>query len=446
MPTRRNDRSDDTATRRRFDLGGELLKAVRRKSDGAMLFEGVPVREGILVYRNADGSERRELVTRQAVEDSARSLARAPVTLEHPDSGFVDPETAQDLIVGDIDGTTAVEVDELGGFARVKLAVRRKDALDAIEGGKVELSPGYEVTLDETPGEDPIHGRYDARQVGRECNHLAIVDRGRGGPTVRLRTDADDRVQVGRVDPSTPAPRRRTDHEDSMKLLPLLLASLGIEQRFDNDEAAVEAAIPVAKRLKADADKRADAEQDAGSKLAAAAAKLDSALAKSTALLRHMDAEGGGDMPEGLEAKVDKLVKDMEAMKGKYDELFKAKSDMEEEATKKADAAELARLQGVAKAINVDHEGLDLQALRRALAKTRVDSLPDDASDERIDGILDIVIAEAGDSTDDRWDWAEDETSTRTDGESTPKGRGKREPFRNSYLDAADKARTGGQQ
>jgi len=419
MPIPSTRRTDDAGpiVARRFDYGGELLRPVRRESDGAMLFEGTPVREGILLYRNADGTERRELVTRQAVEDSARTLARAPVTLEHPEEGFVTAETVQDLGVGDVDGSTSVEVDELGGFARVKLAVRRQDAIDAIANGKRELSPGYDVTLDETPGEDPIHGRYDARQIGRECNHLAIVDRGRGGSTVRLRTDADDRVQVGRVDPPSPAPNRRTDTEARpMRNLLTLLAALGIEQRYDTDEAAVDAAIPVARKLRADAQKRADAE------------------------------EGENKSAEELEA----LKADMEAKAGelkelqdKYDEMKKAKEDMEEEAEKKADAAELSRLQAVADQIRVDHDGLDLKALRIALAKTRVDSLPDDASSDRIDGILDIVCAEAGTTSDDRWDWSDKRAD---DDKSAGRKRAEPAPFRNPYLDAADEARTGGQQ
>lgn len=401
-------RTDDAGpvTVRRFDVGGDLLHPVKRDSDGAMLLEGVPVREGVLVYRQADGSERRELVTRQAVEDTARTLARAPVTLEHPDSGMVTPDTAASVVVGDVDGSVAVEEDELGGFARVRIAVRRRDALDAITGGTVELSPGYEVDIDETPGEHPIFGRYDARQVGRRGNHLAIVSRGRGGPTVRLRTDSTDAVQVGRQDPITPASTRRTDSEARMRTLPLLLAALGIEQRYDSDEAAVDAAIPVAKRLKADADKRADADEDK----------------------EKADAES-----EKLKAENEKLKADMEKLQGEYDALKGKQDEMEAEAKQKADAAELAQLQALAGKVGVKHDGLDLPALRVAVAKTRVPKLDSETSPERIDGILAVIAADADKPRADRWDWGHDDDGSRTDAED--------KTFFNPYLDAADDAR-----
>ena len=399
---------------RRFDVGGELLRPVRRESDGAMLYEGVPVREGVLLYRNADGTERRELVTRQAVEDSARTLARAPVTLEHPEAGIVEPSTMQALVVGDVDGTTAVEVDELGGFARVKIAVRRQDAIDATQAGKVELSPGYEVTIDETPGEHPIHGRYDARQVGRVCNHLAIVGRGRGGSTVRLRVDADDRVQVGRTDPSPPAPRRTDNEARTMRNLPVLLALLGIEQRYDTDEAAVDAAITKAKALKA----RADAAEE-----------------------EVKQAEGGAEKLAQLKADMEAKSKELADMQAKYDAMKAKMDEMVQAECDRKDAAELARLQAVAETLHLDHAGLKLPALRLALAKTRVDNLPENVSAERLDGILDIVCAEAGKSGDDRWDWSKD----RTDGDDKPANpRGKPASFRNAYIDAADEVRTGG--
>ncbi|MBG3014860.1 DUF2213 domain-containing protein, partial [Proteus mirabilis] len=58
-------------------------------------------------------------------------------------------------------------------------------ALNQIEGGKIELSPGYRCIYDFTPGE--FNGeRYDAIQRHIRANHLALVDEGRTGADVAV--------------------------------------------------------------------------------------------------------------------------------------------------------------------------------------------------------------------------------------------------------------------
>lgn len=398
-------------TVRRFDRGGELLRPHPR-DDGAVLYEGVPVREGILRYRRADGSERLELVTLDAVKATARSIARAAVTLEHPEEGFVNADNFDKLGVGDVDGEALVEEDAQGAYARVKIAVRRRDALDAIKGGKVELSPGYTVVLDETPGEHPVYGRYDARQIDRQCNHLAIVDRGRGGPAVRLRADSLDAEQVDPL--PTGAGQRRDTHskERSMKRLIQLLAAMGVEQHFDTDEAAIDAAIPVAKQLKADAN----------------------ALAAEKAARADADRSA-----EAVKADMEKIQQAMDELKGKYDACKAELDGMKEEAQQKADAAELARLQALAGKVKVKTDGLDKDGLRLAIAKTRIDSVTAETAPAYLDGILALIEKTAGETgarsdDDDRY------KGKRTDGDDPDAGKRQDDEFFMPHLDAADRA------
>jgi hypothetical protein len=188
----RHDEADTDAppVLRRHDRGSPLLTPVRT-ADGFLLVEGVVARPGIYVYRNADGTPRRELVTEQTLRDSASTLGRAPVTNDHPDDANVTPENVQRWGVGDV-GDEITIADN--GFVRVKMAVRRKDAIDAIEGGKVQLSPGYDVKLSGKGGEDPIFGRFDDEQTSRRYNHVAIVDAARGGSACAVRSDALDEV------------------------------------------------------------------------------------------------------------------------------------------------------------------------------------------------------------------------------------------------------------
>ena len=397
-PTTRLDHAE-LATVRRFDVGagGDLLKVVRRDSDGSMLLEGVPVREGILIYRNADGTERRELVTAQAVKDTVVGAARATVTLHHPvnDAGeaeFVSPDNIQKHLVGDVGERPKVVVEEepiLGGYGVLQIVARRRDALDAIESeSAVELSPGYEVELDNTPGVHEVWGRYDAIQVARPVvNHLAIVPRGRGGPTVRLRTDSADAVQIGRA--------TRTDSTPEAHMKPnlsALLTLLGVE-RLDDEGAAIQAGTAAVKTLQTAAAKRADAD---------------------------------GDL-EALKEENAKLKADLKASKDKQDEMSAEMEKMAKDKQDRADAAELADLQALATKVAVKHDGLKLADLRLAIAKTRVDSL-DGKSPEYIAAVIDLVRADAAkESTDpSRWQFQRRDAGDRK--------------FPPSYLDHADAA------
>lgn len=395
---------------------------MRRASDGAVLAEGIAVREGVLEYRRADGTIRRELVTREAVLSTARTVARAPLTLDHPKGGFVRADSIADLGVGDVDGEVVVEEDAQGGFARVKVAIRRQDAVEAFDSGDArELSPGYEVVLDETPGEHPTYGRYDARQLERDCNHLAQVGRGRGD-RVFLRADSADAVQVLPATeppqrPTTTAPPRRTDTTEvrmNPKLV-ALLAALGVERpdRFDTDDAALEAALPLAKQARADAAKYTD--------------EYVEGLQKD---MKTKDRE------------LEEAKADLEKVKGEADALKADLAKRDEEAKERKDAAEAERLQGLAAKVGVKHDGLDLQALRLAIAKTRVDSVDAETPEARLDGILDVIESSVAKGGTDKWAALGGEQ--RADGEDPmPK---RRDDFFNPFLNNLDEAQgaTGG--
>jgi hypothetical protein len=404
------------APARRFDIGGELMRPVRRHSDGALLAEGIPCREGVLVYRTASGGERRELVTLDALNDTVETIARAPLTLLHPEQGFVHADSAKELVVGDVDGYAFVEKDAQGGFARVRVAVRRKDALDAVDAGTHELSPGYEVTLDETPGEHPTFGRYDARQIKRVCNHLALVPKGRGDRVV-LRTDSADAVQV---DTQPAGPARRIDTAPEVRMKPLLIAlltGLGVS-RFDSEDAALTEGKAALDKLQSAAKSRKDADEDL-EKLKAENAKLKA------------DLEAAKTAAAEEKGKADAMKKDL-------DEVKKA-----EDARK--DAAELERLRSIAGKVGVKHDGLDLGALRIAIAKTRIDSVDAKSDPAYVSGVIVAIEADAVKRAD-RWDWTRDGGGKRKDGEGAGQDgtRADADEFYNPHLAAADAARKGG--
>lgn len=230
---------------------GALLEPERRGNE--LFISGMAAKAGILTYQNADGTETRELVTWETLRDSAAGLGRAPVTLEHPDHD-VTPDNWSELGVGDVGDR--IKVHEDTGYVQVQIAVRRADAITAIESGdKQELSPGYHAQIDPTPGVHPEFGAYDAVQTARRYNHLAIVEQARGGRAIRLRTDSASTARAidvlsGPAPAPPPSPPPRGSHPPPptpspgarMRLSPWMIAlctRAGLDhRRYDSDEEA----------------------------------------------------------------------------------------------------------------------------------------------------------------------------------------------------------------
>lgn len=108
--------------------------------------------------------------------DSLASYNGVDVTIEHP-SKFVDSATYNQISKG-----TVFDAVRDGDFVKANLIIKAKDAIDAVQSGKVELSAGYSAVYDEAPADAP----YDFIQRNIRINHVAVCDRARGGPQVKL--------------------------------------------------------------------------------------------------------------------------------------------------------------------------------------------------------------------------------------------------------------------
>lgn len=172
----------------------------KRTDEGFIVDSPVVARVGIQIYRNNDGSTRRELRLPEDVfnADSLASFAGKPITDDHPEEK-VTSKNAKKLSVGAMTG----EAKQDGDNVVVPITIFDADVIDKIEkGGKKELSLGYSVTLDETPGE--WNGeKYDAIQRDIRINHLAIVAKGRAG-NARLNIDRFDAVSINHEDDLMP--------------------------------------------------------------------------------------------------------------------------------------------------------------------------------------------------------------------------------------------------
>lgn len=138
-------------------------------------------RTGILKYQNADGSIRYEYRPPDEAfnADSLASLQGKPITVGHKAM---------------VSAANAAKVQPIGTV----LTTGRQDG-DTIRADIViydlptnarELSCGYSLDLDETPGTAPDGQHYDAIQRNIRYNHVAVVPRGRAG-IARLNMDGE---------------------------------------------------------------------------------------------------------------------------------------------------------------------------------------------------------------------------------------------------------------
>lgn len=240
-------------------------------------------RTGILIYRNADGTERREYRPPEEAfnDDSLKSIRGKPVTLGH--HGMV---TADNIGNAKAVGTVLSAARKDGNTIRADVVIYNLDTTDR------ELSCGYTTTLDETAGVTPEGEHYDAVQRNIRYNHLAIVTRGRAG-VARLNLDgeqyieeSEDAMEKIKLDSGLEydaAPEVKLAF-DSMKE-----KAEADKKAFDELQAKYDVASAEVEKLKADAVKAEEAY------------KADFAEAVKTALeLREIAKEKGVENADGM--------------------------------------------------------------------------------------------------------------------------------------------------
>ena len=238
-------------------------------------------RTGILVYRNADGTERREYRPPEEAfkADSLASLMGKPITIGH--KAFVTAGNAAKVApVGSV----------LSAGRQDGNAIRADIVIYNLDTDARELSCGYSLNLDETPGITPEGEHYDAIQRNIVYNHVALVPQGRAG-IARLNMDGSQIIDDER-------------NENDMAEMTKIRLDSGIEY-----ECAPEVKVEIEKMRKDSAE--AQKEQD---KLQAKFDALEAELKKEQEG-RKADAEAHkANFDEAVKARVE-LLKVAEAHK-----------------------------------------------------------------------------------------------------------------------------------
>ena len=164
-----------------------------RSPEGILKSGAVLTRAGEFEYTKSElGLEGSGLVKVNRTMDTLRhpttleSLRDAPITIDHPPDGVTD-ENFREVVVGYVAGTPQI-VDNIV-VGDVIIGDRRAQL--ALDAGAKELSPGYDFETNES---------NDATVGPMRVNHLALVEKGRSGPGVRV-LDRKPKIEEPEMDP-----------------------------------------------------------------------------------------------------------------------------------------------------------------------------------------------------------------------------------------------------
>lgn len=177
---------------------GKAGQTRERLPDGSLLCRDVPfARTGTMVYCESEfaGGEDENgdpitspdgvvVVHRDRdvlfAQPTIESFETSPITVKHPPV-FLNPDNRAEYDQGSIRNIRP-GTGTLSDYLLADMVIRGREGLDAVEGkGISEVSPGYDAGYAPIPGKP---GHY--KQTYITGNHLAIVERGRGGRGVRI--------------------------------------------------------------------------------------------------------------------------------------------------------------------------------------------------------------------------------------------------------------------
>ena len=359
-------------------------------------------RTGTQLYKRADGSQVREYRPPEEVSspESLSTFGMKPATWGHPPVLLDSANTKQFQV-----GYSGSQVRYNDGFVEVALVVTDQDAIEKIKRkDATEVSAGYKVDFDPTPGITPEGESYEGVQRNIRVNHIAIVPRGRAGPEVRLlmdRMDAADAVSFDpALQPCTPA---------SPVMATVKLDGLEIDLPAEAASAVQSFARDVERQLK-------------------------SVTAERDQLATKLDAQ---------QEEIDNLAYEKEAAEGRADALEERVTELENgSSSDRIDTAELdqlvaarlATLQKLAPAFTEDFhfDGVDNEDLYVQAFENLTGSAPrEDAEPSYIQGVVDGILAARVDAEDD-----EDEDEFEEDEGDEPETKEDRADSTTSLRDA----------
>lgn len=357
----------------RIDAAGSLRKPVKM-ANGWLKVDGHLTRTGVFVYRNQDGTPRRELRLPEDVfhQDSLDTFSMVPVTDDHPPK-FLDSSNTGDFQRGHI-GESVVRD---GKLMRASMLITDKALVEKIEKGKaVEISNGYTCDLEEKPGTTDDGEKYDCIQRNIVANHVAIVSVGRAGRNARVRMDsgADVLLSISGDGASLTLPNDSPSEKKPVNKIKVD----GVEYEVGSAQLS---AAQAAFQIKLDSEARTRAESD--KTRADAEAKRDEELKKLQAESEKNKARADAEIEETKKLQAElKLApaKIAATMKARIALESSAKRVLGEKAARKFDA--------------LDDKELKLLCLKQTSPELKLDGKSDAYVDARFDHAIEMLEQE----------------------------------------------------
>lgn len=288
--------------------------AVRKTSDGYLVADAAVARTGIQNYLGREVGKPDMPIVRVYrpadqvfSKDAMKTYAHRPMTNDHP-SVAVNAENWKDYAVGQTGG----DVMRDGEFVRVPLVLMDQKAINDWENGKVELSMGYSADIVFQKGVTDSGEEYDAIQTNLHMNHLALVDKARGGDKLRI-------GDQGNPDIISPAQPTEGGHMADSNLRKVMIDGLSVETTEQGAQA-------IDKLTKQVGDAKAENAALAESHKAALALK-DAEIAKKDAEIDALKAKSlsDADLDARVAARADLIGKAVKVA----DQDYAGKSDAE---------------------------------------------------------------------------------------------------------------------
>jgi len=166
------------------------IESFKRTDEGYLELTAPVAKVGVMTYLTTNGKKVLEYVPATVLFDSKsyETLRLKPVTFKHP-KDLLNSENFKDNAVGFVSETVFQQDDLLVA----KFIVSDKTAITNIETGLcTQLSCGYEAVVAENSGVTEDGVVYDTMQTYRKYNHLALVDKARGGSELSIKLDGCD--------------------------------------------------------------------------------------------------------------------------------------------------------------------------------------------------------------------------------------------------------------
>lgn len=345
----------------RYDFAA--ITGTETTEEGYLKVWAKAARTGTQAYTRADGSRVLEYRPPSEVSnpESLNTFGMKPATWGHPPSLLNTENTKQYQI-----GYTGSQVRYNDGFVEVAIVLTDKDSIEKVQRGDArEVSAGYRVDFDPTPGTTPEGEDYVGVQRKIRVNHIAIVPRGRAGSEVRLlmdRMDAADAVS------SYEQPSQPTQPQLSKPMASIKLDGLELD-------LPVEAASAIQSHLR-DVERRLDASEAERTTLSE---RCDSLAAEIETLA--YEKEQADELAANLQARVDEAPTEQRLDQAQIDELV---------------AKRLDTLRHLAPAFEEDFkfDGIDEEALFRQAFTNLTGSEPrEDADPAYINGVVDGLLS-----------------------------------------------------